>query len=55
MELDGEKAEDTMESDQTQKIAIMTRSSIVDSEEIEECKTAQEEDPVFQGTIKRVR
>ena len=46
MEFDVEKAEDTIESDQAQEIAVMTRSSIVTSEEIEEWKTAQEEDPI---------
>ena len=40
MELDAENAEITMESDQIQKIAVMTTSSIVASEEIEEWKTA---------------
>ena len=51
MELDAEKEEDTMESDQAQEIIVMSRSSIVASEEIEEWKTAQEEDPVVQDTI----
>ena len=55
MELDAKEAEDTMESDQAQAIAIMTRSSIVDGEEIEEWKTTQEEDPVVRDTIERVR
>ena len=49
------KQRDTMESDQAQEIAVMTRSSIVASEEIEEWKTAQEEDPVVRDTIERVR
>ena len=40
VELDAEETEDTMESDQAQGIAVMIRSSIVASEEIEEWKTA---------------
>ena len=51
VELDAEEAEDIMESDQAQAIVVMTRSSIVSSEEIEEWKTAQEEDPVVRDTI----
>ena len=33
VELDAEEVEDTVESDQAQEIAVMTRSSIVASEE----------------------
>ena len=55
MELNIERVEDTMESDQAQEIAVMNRSSIVASEEIEEWKTAQEEDPIVRDTIERVR
>ena len=40
VELDAEKAEDPMESDQAQEIVAMIRSSIVASEEIKEWKTA---------------
>ena len=40
VELDVEEAENTMESDQARDIAVMTISSIVASEEIEEWKTA---------------
>ena len=55
MELDAEEIEGTVEGTQAQEIAVMTRSSIVASEEIEEWKTAQEEDPVVRDTIERVR
>ena len=46
MELDAEEAEDIVESDQAQEITVLTSSSIVANEEIEEWKTPQEEDPV---------
>ena len=46
MELDAKEIEDTRKSNQAQELAVMTRSSIVASEEIEKWKTAQEEDPV---------
>ena len=46
MELDAEETENMGEGNQAQEIAVMTRSSIVASEAIEEWKTAQEEDPV---------
>ena len=46
MEFDTEKPKDAVKSDQAQELAIMTRSSIVGSEEIEEWKTTQEEDLV---------
>ena len=55
MELDAEEIEDTGEGNQTQELVVMTRSSIVASEEIEEWKTTQEEDPVVRETIERVR
>ena len=55
MELDAEEAEDTVENDQAQEVATMTKSSVVASEEIEEWKTAQEEEPVVRDTIERVR
>ena len=37
------------------EIAVMTRSSIVATEEVKTWKTAQEEDPIVQDTIQRVR
>ena len=40
MELAAEEAKETEESNQAQELAIMMRSSIVASEEIEEWKTA---------------
>ena len=55
MELDAKEIEGTVEGTQAQEIAVMTRSSIVASKEIEQWKTAQEEDPVVQDTIERVR
>ena len=41
--------------DQADEIAVMTRSSIVATEEVKMWKIAQEEDPVVQDTIQRVR
>ena len=55
VELDAEETEDTREDNQAQELAVMTRSSIVASEEINERKTAQGEDPVVRETIERVR
>ena len=55
MELDAKEIEGTVEGTQAQEIAVMTRSSFVASEEIEEWKAAQEEDPVVRDTIERVR
>ena len=55
VKLDVKKAEDTMKRDQAQEIVVMTRSSIVSSKEIEEWKTAQEEDLIVQDTIERGR
>ena len=55
VELDAELAENIVDSDQAQEIAVVIRSSIIASEEIEEWKTAQEEEPVAPGTIERVR
>ena len=40
MELDAEEIEGKMEGTQAQEIAVMTRSSIIANEEIEEWKTA---------------
>ena len=40
MELDAKATEDVVDNDQAQEIAVMTRSAIMDSEEIEEWKTA---------------
>ena len=37
--------------DQAEEIAVMTRSSIVATEEVKIWKIAQEEDPVVQDTI----
>ena len=54
MELDVEIAEDTVDSHQAQEIVVMTRSSIVATKEIEEWKTAQEEDPLVRDMIERV-
>ena len=44
-----------IEDDQAKEIAMMARSSIVATEEVKIWKTAQEEDPVVQDTIQRVR
>ena len=41
--------------DQAKEIAVMTRSPIVATEEVKIWNTAQEEDPVVQDTIQRVR
>ena len=41
--------------DQADEIAVMTRSSIVATEEVKIWRTAQEEDPVVQDIIQRVR
>ena len=40
---------------QAEDIAVMTRSSIVATEEVKIWRTAQEEDPVVQDTIQRMR
>ena len=40
-----------VEGDQAEEIAVMTRSSIVDMEEVNIWRTAQEEDLVVQDTI----
>ena len=55
VDLDAEEIEGIVEGTQAQEIAVMTRSSIVASEEIEEWKTAQEEDPVVRDTIEQVK
>ena len=41
--------------DQEEEVAVMTRSSIVATEEVKIWRTAQEEDPVVQDIIQRVR
>ena len=41
--------------DPEEEIAVMTRSSIVATEEVKIWRTAQEEDPVVQDIIQRVR
>ena len=55
MEFNAKKAKDIVESDEAQEIVVMTRSSVVASEKIEQWKTAQEEDLVVRDTIERVR
>ena len=40
MELNAKEIENTVEGNQAQEIAVMTKSSILASEEIEEWKTA---------------
>ena len=40
--------------DPEEEIAVMTRSSIVATEEVKIWRTAQEEDPVVQDIIQRV-
>ena len=52
MELNTEDIEDN----QDQALAVLTRAAVVASEdEINEWKSAQEEDPVVRDTIQRVR
>ena len=55
MEIDEKIAESIVDSNQAPKTTMMTKSSIVAREEIEEWKTTQKKDPVVQGTIERVR
>ena len=45
----------TTEGDQAEEIAVMTRSSIVAREEINIRRIAQEEEPVVQDTIQRMK
>ena len=44
-----------IEGDQIEEIAVMTRSSIVATKEVKIWRTAQEEDPIVQDTIQRMR
>ena len=44
-----------IEGDQVKEIAMMTRSSIVATEEVKIWRTTQEEDPVVQDTIQWMR
>ena len=41
--------------DPEEELAVMTRSSIVATEEVKTWRTAQEEDPIVQDTIQRTR
>ena len=54
MEIDSEETENTVEGNQAQEIAVMTRSSILASDEIEEWKTAQEEDPFLHSCVSSI-